>query len=212
MTDLLKSPPTTKLREKTLERLCDAAQQVFIEKNYYEACVSDIVTAADVSIGTFYNYFHDKLSMYKYIVLKYGQDIRRHIATGLSKMNLNSRYDLEREGIKLYLDYCIANPHAFNIIWQSLFIAPELFIAYYDNFGKQYEQKLEDAAANGEVHHGNLEVASFVLMGTSNFLAIKYVVFGPQDGMTDEKLYEIVDEVMLIFKRGLFIEKNLQNN
>jgi len=201
---LLKSPPTTKLREKTLERLCGAARQVFVEKNYYEACVSDIVTAADVSIGTFYNYFHDKLSMYKYIVLKYGQDIRRHIAIGLSKMNLNSRYDLEREGIKLYLEYCIANPHAFNIIWQSLFIAPELFAAYYNDFGKQYERQLADAVNSGEVYSGNLEVASYVLMGASNFLAIKYVVFGSQDDMSNERLYEIVDEVMLILERGLF--------
>ncbi|MCL2170265.1 MAG: TetR/AcrR family transcriptional regulator [Defluviitaleaceae bacterium] len=201
---LLKSPPTTKLREKTLERLCCAAQQVFVAKNYYEACISEIVAAAEVSIGTFYNYFPDKLSMYKYIVLKYGQDIRRHIATGLSTMQLEGRFEAEREGIRLYLDFCIQNPHVINIIWQSLFVAPDLFIAYYDDFGRQYARQLADAVETGEVHPGDLEVASFVLMGASNFLAIKYVAFGIEEDLTNERLYEIVDEVMLILGRGLF--------
>ncbi|MDR2167303.1 MAG: TetR/AcrR family transcriptional regulator [Clostridiales bacterium] len=204
MDGLLKSPPTTKLREKTLKRLCDAAERVFMEKNYYNASICDIVTGAGVSIGTFYNYFPDKLSMYKYIVLKYGQDIRRHIATGLSAQNLDSRHQMEREGIKLYLDYCKENPHVINIIWQSLFVAPELFIAYYDNFGKQYERQLAEAIKAGEVNPVNLEVASFVLMGLSNFLALKYVAFAPPGGLSDAEIYGIVDAVMVILRDGLF--------
>jgi len=202
MENLLKSPPTTKLREKTLEKLCAAAQHIFTEKNYYEACISQIVAAAEMSIGTFYNYFPDKLSMYKYIVLKYGQDIRRHIATGLSEMKPKSRFDAEREGIRLYLEYCRSNPHVLNIIWQSLFVAPELFIAYYDDFSKNYQRQLQDAVDAGEVYAGNLEVASYVLMGTSNFLSIKYIVFG--NATSQEEMYEIVDEVMTILERGLY--------
>jgi len=202
MDDLLKSPPTTELRRKTLDKLCLAAQRVFVEKNYYEACISQIVAAADVSVGTFYNYFSDKLSMYKYIVLKYGQDIRRYIATGLSQMELKNRPQAEREGIKLYMEYCAKNPHVLNIIWQSLFVAPELFIAYYDDFSQHYQRQMQKAVDAGEVHEGNLEVASYVLMGASNFLSIKYVVFG--EDITEERMYEIVDEVMLLLKRGLF--------
>ena len=201
---MLKTVPKTKLREKTLERLRLAAEKAFTEKNYYNTSISDIVTGANASIGTFYNYFPDKISMYKYIVLKYGQDIRRYIATGLSKMQLASRVDMEREGVKLYFDYCIENPHVINIIWQSLFVAPELFIAYYDDFGKQYERQLSDAVLAGEVNPVNLEVASYVLMGASNFLAIKYVVFGHQKNINSNDLYAMVDDFMAILKQGLF--------
>ena len=202
MDELLKAPPTTELRKRTLEKLCEAAQATFATKNYYEACIKQIAEAADMSVGTFYNYFPDKLSMYKYIVLKYGQDIRRYIAHGLSEMTLTSRVQAEREGIKLYLDFCIKNPHVLNIIWQSLFVAPDLFIAYYDDFANKYKAQLEVAKEAGEVHEGNMEVASYVLMGASNFLAIKYVVFGKDT--TDTRMYEIVDEMMSILKHGLY--------
>jgi len=203
--NLLKAPPTTRLREATLERLCFAAEQVFMEKNYYNTSINDIVTAAQVSIGTFYNYFPDKISMYKYIVLKHGQQIRRFIAKGLSERKLLNRQEMEREGIKLYLDYCVENPHVIKIIWQSHFVAPELFIAYYDNFGKQYEKQLQTAVDAGEMHPADLEIVSYILMGTSNFLAIKYVEFGDVDSLTDKRLYDIVDEVMAILRRGMFL-------
>ncbi|MCL2619712.1 MAG: TetR/AcrR family transcriptional regulator [Defluviitaleaceae bacterium] len=176
-----------------------------MKKNYYNTSIYDIVTEADVSIGTFYNYFPDKISMYKYVVLKHGQDIRKFIAKGLSKTGITDRKKMEREGIKLYLDYCLKNPRVINIIWQSHFVAPELFIAYYDNFGKQYEKQLASAVAVGEVYPADLEVVSYMLMGMSNFLAIKYVEFGDHNNLTDERLYEIVDQVMEILQRGMFV-------
>lgn len=208
---LLKVKPKTKRGEDTLNRLCEVAEELFAEKNYYSASVSEIVLRAGISVGTFYIYFNDKLSLYKYMVLQYGRRLRKHIAKRLSTMELTSRFEMEREGMKIFLDFCIEKPSTFSIIWQSLFVAPELFIDYYDDFGKQYEKRLGDAVRTGEVHPINLEVASYVLMGASNFLALKYITFGPPTPLNDEQLYRIVDDLMGILQNGIFIEQPSAN-
>jgi len=203
---LLKVKPKTKRGKETLSRIFEAAEALFSEKNYYSTSVNDIVLKAGISIGTFYIYFNDKLSLYKHIVLQYGHKVRKYIASRLAEMNLNTRYEMEREGLKLFLDYCGEDPSIYYIIWQSLFIVPDLFIEYYDDFCKQYEKQLADAVRSGEVHHMNLEVASYVLMGSINFLAMKYVIFGPPSGMTDKQRYQIVDDLLLMLTQGLFIK------
>lgn len=204
---LLKSKPKTKRGEYTLARLCEVAEELFAEKNYYSASVSEIVMRAGISVGTFYIYFNDKLSLYKYMLMQYGRRIRKRIATRLSELDVRSRYDMEREGMKAFLDFCLEEPSAFSIVWQSLFVAPDLFIDYYDDFGKQYQNRLEKAAAAGEVHPLNMEAVSYMLMGISNFLALKYITFADQDKIDDEGLYAVVDNLMFILKNGLYTKE-----
>ncbi len=204
---LLKMKPKTKRGEATLAKLIEVAEELFAEKNYYEASVSEIVSRAGMSIGAFYVYFNDKLSLYKYMVMQYGRRLRKRISMELSKKkHLTTRYELEREGMKIFLDFCIERPYTFPIVWQSLFVAPELFIDYYDDFGKNYEKQLGEAVRSGEIYPANLEVLSYMLMGISNFLALKYVKFGPPQPLDDEQLYRIVDEMMLVLSRGMFIQ------
>ena len=203
---LLKVKPKTKRGKETLTRICEVAEELFAKKSYYSASVNDIVVEAGISIGTFYIYFNDKLSLYKYIVMQYGYKLRKYIASHLTAMNLKTRYEMEREGMKLFLDFCAENPAIFYLVWQSLFVAPNLFIEYYDDFCKQYEKQLADAVRSGEVYLMNLEVASYVLMGAINFLAMKYIIFGPPSGLTDEQRYRVVDDFLLILKNGLLID------
>jgi len=203
---LLKVKPKTRRGKETLARICRAAEGLFAEKNYYSASVNDIVQKAGISIGTFYIYFNDKLSLYKYIVLQYGYVVRKYISSRLAAKDLSTRHEMEREGFKLFLDFCADNSAIFYIVWQSLFVTPNLFIEYYDNFCKQYEKQLSDAVRSGEVRLMNLEVASYVLMGSINFLAIKYIIFGPPSGLTEEQRYHVVDDFMIILKQGLLID------
>lgn len=47
--------------------MMQAAVRVFAEKGYHSATVRDIVTAADVAVGTFYFYFPDKETLFVYL-------------------------------------------------------------------------------------------------------------------------------------------------
>ena len=203
---LLKSKPKTPRGERTLGSLCDVAESLFAEKSYYSASVSEIVAEAGISVGTFYIYFPDKLSVYRYVLMRLGHRIRKFIATRLISMNLQDRSEMEREGIKAFLDFCVDHPSAFSIVWQSLFVAPDLFIAYYDDFSRQYQGRLQQAADAGEIQPLDLEVVSYALMGITNFLALKYTLFAQPQKINDAELYRVVDQILRILKSGLYIQ------
>lgn len=64
--DLGRAPQQTRSRE-TLVRLTEAAEILFAEKGYDGASVSDIVTRARCSVGTFYARFKDKESLFLHV-------------------------------------------------------------------------------------------------------------------------------------------------
>ena len=62
--DFLVNPPKTARGEKTLQRICEAAEHIFYKKGYHESSIHDIANEAGVSVGTFYIYFESKLMLY----------------------------------------------------------------------------------------------------------------------------------------------------
>ena len=64
---LVNLPKTPKGLE-TLERIRKAAEMLFSEKGYYNTSVTDITTEASVAPGTFYIYFPDKKSVFRYLL------------------------------------------------------------------------------------------------------------------------------------------------
>ena len=83
-----------------------------------------------------YIYFKDKFSVYKYLLLRYSHQIRKAIATATT--GLETRNEIERVGLKTFLEFIRDNKHAYNIIWESLYIERKLFVEYYDNFASRY--------------------------------------------------------------------------
>ncbi|MGB9730426.1 MULTISPECIES: TetR/AcrR family transcriptional regulator [Calditerrivibrio] len=59
--------------------LMEAAVEVFSEKGFWQTKISDIVKKADLAQGTFYNYFKNKESIFKEILLKLHQEFMDEI-------------------------------------------------------------------------------------------------------------------------------------
>lgn len=66
-------------RERTHQRLLDAAEQVFSEKGFQEATILDITEAADVSKRTFYLHFDDKQALIESLALRAFQELRNQV-------------------------------------------------------------------------------------------------------------------------------------
>ena len=62
--NLVKKPKTARGAE-TLQRICDAAEELFAESGYYNTQISDIAKKAGIASGTFYIYFPDKISAFR---------------------------------------------------------------------------------------------------------------------------------------------------
>lgn len=55
---------------QVLNTLVDVTMKLFVEKGFEETTISEIATTADIGTGTFYNYFHSKEDLLKYVLAK----------------------------------------------------------------------------------------------------------------------------------------------
>ena len=125
--ELLKMPQTPKGME-TLNNILSAAAQLIYEKGYYGANIADITKLAGVATGTFYVYFSSKISLYRYLLLQFGHQIRKEMSQKTA--NCQTRREAEREGLRAWLEYVRKHPYVYNIIWESLYVDRNLFKEY----------------------------------------------------------------------------------
>lgn len=189
--------PKTKRGEATLAKIVRAAETEIGKKGYHDASINDITYRARVAPGTFYIYFNDKYSLYCYLLKQYSHAIRKTISMRVA--DCADYRAKEREGLLAFLELIRKNPYMYNIIWESLHINKELFVEYYEEFSKRYVANLTEGQKEGVVSDVDLTVMSYVLMGISNFIGLKYVFF--ED---NSDLERIADEVLKILDHGIF--------
>lgn len=193
--DLVNQPFTEK-GKKTLDALVDASRKNFYRKGYYKTTIKDITKDAGVSVGAFYVYFEDKLSVYKYLVTTYGKFIRNHVGKHIAKNS--TRREAERAGLIAYIDLVRENPDIYNIVWEALYIDKEIFMEYYLEFSQSYIRQLEKSKAAGEITYQNAEAVSFLLMGMHTFIGLRFATLE-----TREDVEAIVDQVISVMFDGL---------
>jgi AcrR family transcriptional regulator len=191
--------PKTKRGQQTLQKIINSAKTLFYEKGYYNTSINDITAGAGIAPGTYYIYFSDKLSLYSYILLQFSHDIRKSISVATEKYQ--ERYDKEYHGLKAYLDFIRVNPSAYRIIWESQYVDPKLFTDYYENFAKRYAKGLVEAQNNQEIKEVNPTTLAYLLMGVSNFIGLKYVIF------EDHNYDQVVDDVTKVIFEGIKAHK-----
>ncbi len=67
-------------------QLLSAARQVFAERGYHRASVSDIIKAAEVARGTFYNYFESKRAVFRAVL----EDVMDAVAGAVQTIDVNA--------------------------------------------------------------------------------------------------------------------------
>ena len=143
-------------------------------------------------------YFVDKKSIYDYLLSQYSHFIRSTIAKRVK--GITSRKEIERVGLLVFLEIVRDRKHIYNIIWESLYIDKEKFKEYYMSFAKHYTDRISAAIEEGSMKKElDPEVVSWTLMGVSNFLGLRYVMFEE-----DQDLEKIADVAMDMIEKGLF--------
>lgn len=66
-------------KEKRRAHLVSTAEQVFLRKGYSRTSVQDIITAADVSHGSFYLYFASKAEIFEAVLERQDRDALRQL-------------------------------------------------------------------------------------------------------------------------------------
>ena len=197
---LINKPKSERGRE-TLNRILSAAAQVFYEKGYHGASVSDITRMAGVAAGTIYLYFDSKYNLYKFLLLQCSHNIRKHLKEVTA--GCADRREAERVGLYEWLRFAQKNQYMYHIIWESLYVDKQLFVDYYTDFCKAYVRGIDAAKERGEIRSEiDSEVLAWTLIGASNFLGLNWGVF--VDYPTENK--QVVDSFMQILDKGIFKE------
>ena len=198
-------PPITKHGNKTFTRIIETAKKLFAEQGYLTTSINTIIEKSNIATGTFYIYFDDKLSLYKYILAEYKTKIREHLRKATE--DCKTRYEMEREGIKSFIKFAYEDPLSYNIIWESLFINREIFQDYYEQFAQRYILGLE--AAKTELEEIDLETLAYILMGIANFVGLQ-VIFKKNNKikLSDKDFDFYTDQIMRLLRSGIFLDKN----
>lgn len=195
--------PLTKRGEKTFESLLNAATVLFHTKGYHQTTIAEIAIEAGVGVGTFYIYFTDKYSLYRYVLLNFGHIIRSYTTIAISEAG--TRREAERARIKAFIKFIRDYPYAYTVIWQALQVDRALFIDYYTDFAARYIKGLEKAKEKGElVPNVDIPTLSYALMGISNFVGLQLTMFEPHK-KSDKMINYLVDNLFDAIEKGLFV-------
>lgn len=189
--------PKTRIGATKIHALVEAAEKLFTQSSFYEVSVSDICREAKTAVGTFYIYFDSKADIYRYLVESYKRDIKKNLAQSIA--GCTSRREMEREGIKCFVRYSVANPSVYNIIWGSLSVDKQMFEDYYVSFADNYARAL--SRAQEELKVEDVLSTAYMLMGITNFLGLRAIF----ENLTDEQIDQMVDSAIFpTLENGMF--------
>lgn len=186
--------------KKTFNKIVETGTRLFSKVGYHGASINEIIEESGIATGTFYLYFNDKRALYLYLVDYYGKEITKAIQKGIKCAK--NRYEEEKLGIRAFLIFAHENPISYRIFWEAMYVDGDIFKDYYQNFSRRYMKGLKRGVESGEIYDDiDLETASYVLMGISNFVGLQ-VLFNPD---ADEKYIDfLTDEIMRLLERGMF--------
>ncbi|MBS3758891.1 MAG: TetR/AcrR family transcriptional regulator [Desulfobacterales bacterium] len=158
---------------RTQKALVKAAIDMFQQKGYQMTRVSDIVAAAGVAQGTFYNYFRSKEMIFREICNDFMEQVRARFVLRTQHMFDGETSDEVRENLHAVIR------DVFTIYQENLAVAELLFREGIGNgglFKEIYEdilnlfldlirEQVEKGIAKGFLHIDDPEVAAVFLFG-----------------------------------------------
>jgi AcrR family transcriptional regulator len=109
------------LSKEKQQRIIDAAVNEFSVRRFQEAKVSNIIKEAKIPRGSFYQYFEDKLDIYKHIFYIIGQRKMEYMTEDLKNPMDLAFFDLFRKLYHIGLEFALGNPKYIKI--SSLLLA-----------------------------------------------------------------------------------------
>jgi len=194
--NLINKPKTARGR-RTLERILKAAEELFSRKGFYNTKITEIVESANVASGTFYIYFPDKKSIFRYLMEELNHALRKEIVE--ATIDCKNRYDEERIGFETFFNFVNKHNGLFRIVWDAQFVIEDAFMEYYENFAQHYLVGIKKAQKEGEVKDYDPTTLVYCLMGVTNFIALKWLIFEKKPVPK-----KVLEDVMKIISEGAF--------
>lgn len=193
--------------EIKLERrkhILDCAKQIFSEKGFHNASVSDIVDEAGIARGTFYLYFTGKRDIFDSLLEDLLAELRQRIKPIDLTEGSPDPLDQVKANIRRVLELVIEDPNLIQILLHHAAgldrRSAEILRTFYDRVLTLIERSLEHGIRLGLVRPCHTRVVATCILGT-----IKEVA----DWLTSRRrelppIDELVDEIIRFGLGGIF--------
>ena len=196
--------PRTDRGRRTRRAILDAARSEFGERGFHEASISGITRRAGVALGSFYTYFDSKDALFRALVRDMSDQVRDHVAPVLQ--TAPDQVAAEQAGLKAFIGFVRGHKEIYRIIDEAEFVDPDSFRAHYSTTAERIAQRLEAAAARGEVRGEHGEVHAWAIMGMNVFLGLRYGVWG--EDLSAETVAGVVAKLL---RHGLAAGRDTQS-
>jgi AcrR family transcriptional regulator len=153
----------------------EAAEQVFGDKGYHGASVTEITRAAGVAQGTFYLYFRGKKEIFLDLVDELGRRLRA--ITLEASAGAKSYAEAQRMGFKAFFKFTRNRRHIYRIIQECDRVDPLTYRRFYKSLAETYAHSLEEAARRREVPISDSEVLAYCYLGVGHFITMRYLLW-----------------------------------
>ncbi|MBM4763786.1 TetR/AcrR family transcriptional regulator [Bacillus sp. B15-48] len=186
--------------EPVNKRIITGAMEVFADIGYKKATVKDIVSRANVSHGTFYNYFKNKPDLLNSMVNQLIRNIDSY--THPSNRTLNLYEKMRMEAIKI-LEYYITNRNVLIALKEAKMFDrkfEEGWLKISEGLFRRIERDISGAIDKGLFRKVKLDVT--IRSITSMFEGYGYHLM--MNDHNEKEVYEVADSLTKLCYKALF--------
>ncbi len=133
---LMRRQPKQKRSQERVEKILQAAAEVFVEVGYEAATTHMIAAKAETAIGSLYQFFPDKLAIFHALETRHMEQVTKiniQMMQSADKQKPLSEF-IERM-VNTYAEY-FENPMS-RVVYIQYFVAPDLFQLFDETFNEQ---------------------------------------------------------------------------
>ncbi|MBU1671930.1 MAG: TetR/AcrR family transcriptional regulator [Actinobacteria bacterium] len=198
----------TRMRpEDRRDQVLSVAAQVFSEKGYRAATVSDIVEGAGIGRGTFYLYFESKRDVFLELIETYFTEFQQLLEENHRQLSaaVTACGDIMatwRANVLSILEYHSSRPHLTRVIYRDALGSDEHFSARMEELSdvarKQLNQGFSLLQEHGLIRSCDVDVVTTIVMGSAVYGIMELVVRGVRPDIE-----RLADEFMEYHTRAL---------
>ncbi|HBP0982200.1 TPA: TetR/AcrR family transcriptional regulator [Pseudomonas aeruginosa] len=180
-----------------------AAAEVVGQVGYQNAMVSKITEKANVSQGTFYNYFESQQELFDQLLPTLGNELIEHIREKAA--GAPNAFEREKRSFLAFFDFLQSNPDFYRILYEAELFSPEGYKKHVDLMATLYVRTLEREAAQGQISLSTREEAeavAYMLMGVRHYLCMR---FARKDGQTVELPEGVLNIYLQTISSGIYL-------
>ena len=195
------------LEAEKKNRIIDAAVKEFAAHPYLKTSINRIIEQADISKGSFYQYFKNKKDLYKYIIDQASDAKMKFLGQKMQDYQKLEFFELLRElfiaGIQFKREYPLFSEIGDRLLnGSNESLKEEIYAESRPKSNEFFEQILKEAVNKGEVDP-KIDIKFTAFMLTDFSISIVSYFFDNHNPDNLDEIMNYVDKMLYIMKNGI---------